>query len=465
MIETKIKNYALRAIKMHPVKREWKVAILLTALMRLLTMAISWYAGIYYLHSLVNPVFKDYVGSMIAAITALFLLEGLVAIFLAKGFKFIFKGQWQKVIPSLALVAILWAVSFHISTNGLAQRQSQEADKTNVITEKYQAQINQVKSQAKNQISELKQAIQEIRENPAGWSGGRRTELLASQQEQIQQYYDKIGQIQQDTRNEIGKIQQEKQTSLNNNRRKTTNQADKYYNVVAYIMVGQFIFTGILIFLLTLVFKEEAQEDYVAEKLQPVQQAIEYKMVNTVASYATLLQQKVNDSLNTMIEKEKDTNLALSEPVSNNKDAKQTEEENQEEEEKNQEAGIPKIGFRTPGQTSNTEKNNTHANPNDLPLTVTATPHVNDQAKNSVKIPTSFTEFKAKYKDIDGTQYLVKHRNITEKLLERRASPENHPTLAKISRNTRKSYSTVQNVQRVLNEVMNAQEGGQQDDL
>ena len=431
MLESKIQKIARQTIKKHPVKREWKIAILMALLLRLLTMAVSVYAGIYYLHNIAIPIFKNYWVALIISVTALIFIEGIIMVFMNKGFKFLFKKEALTTAASFLAVALFWAISFHISTNGLAQRQSDQVDKSTNIVEKYQTRIDNLKNRRDKRIRNIENSIEEIRNNPGGWVGGSREVLTSGQQERIQNYYERIAKIRQNTKNRISTIKQNKQKELQENRQKQTNTADLYYKIVAVLLIIQLIVTGIFIFLLTRVWEEENQEDYVQEKIEPVKESIQESMMSTVFEYIAMLQKKINTSLASTVEEDD----PLPEKEANK--IQQT------------------IGFIT-GQSTNNKENEPTDNPTDVN-------NGNDKksgknhSKTGSKIPNSFTEFKNMFSHISKTKYLQKHQKITQKLLERRADVNNQPSLAKISRNTQKSYSTVQNVQRVLNEVIDTQ--------
>jgi len=172
-MRTKLNNFiekrASTTYRIHEFVKEYGVFISLVLLVKLATSLFSAYAGYFYVKSLFLEILNDYTWSIVFAIISLVLIELLTNISLSKFYKTSLRGKIKAAIGFVLLSAVFFGLSFYLSTNGLAQRQTQKTDNSQLIIEKYQLQEKYIKDQANNDKKETKEAIELIKANPAGW--------------------------------------------------------------------------------------------------------------------------------------------------------------------------------------------------------------------------------------------------------------------------------------------------------
>jgi len=252
-----ISAQAKRLMSLYPTSEEWSTAIIILTLIKFGTMAISAYTAYSFFLSYTYPIIKQIELSRIATVIILVLLEIITAVFLTKFFKFFFK----KMYPSTFLVSLVvvgfYSLSFNSSTNGLAQRQSIKEDNSNEIKQELIQIKHQLKSEHTKNIQNLDKLINDIRANPVAWSKGQRTYLSKEQQNNIIKLALQKATITKSHEILLEKLDKQFQEKIAQNQLTKLNTANKYYSIMAIIMVMQFIVTGILIFFLHLIYLQE----------------------------------------------------------------------------------------------------------------------------------------------------------------------------------------------------------------
>ncbi len=133
-----ISKLSENAYKIHEFSKEWKMAIITIFFAKLVTNGVSIYAGYNFIYLYSLQILNSVFWSQIVAVVFLLIVEILTMVFLAKFFKFLLRTHYKTALFSFIASVILFSISFVISTNGLAMKQSAVADNTNIINEKYE---------------------------------------------------------------------------------------------------------------------------------------------------------------------------------------------------------------------------------------------------------------------------------------------------------------------------------------
>jgi len=275
-----VQKLAKNSYKLHSFIIEWQAFILITIVLKIAAMVFSIFAGYFYFNQLFISILNSVLWAKVFAFITLIIIEVLTAISLSKFFKFALRLSFSALFP-LVLSFVFFGLSFYSSTNGLALRQSKKVDNT-AKTEQHKIKVENIKSVKKIQISDIKEQINTIKQNPSGWTKGVRSTLTAHQLKQIDYYYA-----------ELKKIGEEKQTMLNNQKASLlsdlnknsihiTNESEKYYKIVAFIMVIIFLVNGLLMFFYSRVLNEKEKDLLTVEVIESFSNDIQGKATNLI---------------------------------------------------------------------------------------------------------------------------------------------------------------------------------------
>ena len=195
---------AKKAYHLHSYSTEWKTAIGITFAAKLVTMAVSVYAGYYFLLDTLQTVVPDLLHAVLLSVLILAILEITNGIFLSKFFKFLlrFKTHYLTAIALLITVICVYTLSFHISTSGLAAKQSKQVDKTVIYISQRTNETQSIKLKYKELRTDLNEQIKLITLNPE-W----RTGLSSKQQIRISKYNNKKIDLIDSEANELLKLE------------------------------------------------------------------------------------------------------------------------------------------------------------------------------------------------------------------------------------------------------------------
>lgn len=236
-----VKNYALRNYRLYSFKQEWLTIIILVIVAKLATSVISVFSGFCYLDNIFYGLFANESLSNVLTVFSLVLIELLNALFLAKFFKFLLRMNNLKWVFPLLLAVGLFALSFVISTNGIAIYTAGKVDLSKNISEKYLTEIRAVETDYKQQTAIIQEHIDNVKNNPSEWRDGKRCILSVAQLAEIREQYDKITELTKQKENKIKSLNELKAKEMQSNKASTENEADKYYLYVAVIMFVQLI--------------------------------------------------------------------------------------------------------------------------------------------------------------------------------------------------------------------------------
>lgn len=236
-----VKNYALRNWRLYSFKQEWLTIIILVIVAKIATSIVSVFSGYCYLDNIFFGLFASESLSRVVTVFALVLIELLNALFLAKFFKFLLRMNNLKWVFPLLLSVALFALSFVISTNGIAIYTAGKVDLSKNIAEKYITEIRAVDNDYKEQTAIIQEHINNVKANPSEWKDGKRCVLSTAQLAEIREQYDKITELTNKKESRIKALNEEKAKELQANSANTENEADKYYLYVAVIMFIQLV--------------------------------------------------------------------------------------------------------------------------------------------------------------------------------------------------------------------------------
>jgi len=271
-----LSKVAKNQYQLHNQKQEWKMFIAFVFLMKVITWVVSMFAGFYFFRSLIFATWGNMSLAVIATVFILVAIEGSTNVALAKFFKFAFRGtnHFATALTMGFLVLLLFGISFYSSTNGLAMKQARKVDNTSAILQQFADKKRAINRQYSEQIADIDAQISTIKQNPQGWTRGRRTTLLTWQLNKIDSLLFVKSGLQQAQKNEISALNEQKNYRLSENKRTMTAEADKYYSVIMVIMVVQFIVSGILMFFWKKIHLEDDADSVISEEINEMNDII-----------------------------------------------------------------------------------------------------------------------------------------------------------------------------------------------
>ncbi len=253
---------------------QFKTYIIVSVLLYILAVAISTVSSYFIVYDFLVGMIKYVFLAVFFTVTALLLLEFLVYLSLENFFKFLLKGDIKKWVPFAIVSLALFSVVFVLTTNGIAMHMSEKISKTVEITEFHEIESNTLKNDYSQQIKRLEEQIFVIKNNPLGWSNGKRSNLTKEQLISIEAYLTEIKQIKQELKTELKGINEKEKTELNKNRNETTSESNKYYWVFAIIVFLEVLISGFLMFSWSKIHAESNTDQNITDKVQDVSQAV-----------------------------------------------------------------------------------------------------------------------------------------------------------------------------------------------
>lgn len=255
-----VKNFAVSNWEKYCIKQEWLTVIILLLITKVLTSAVSIFSSYHYVENLFFGIVNNETAANVFSTIALLLIEGLAALFLAKFFKFALRMQLLTAAMPLLFAVLVFIVSFIASTNGIAIYAAKGTDLSKEINGKYNTQLESLKAEYEAEAATVKEHINSIKNNPEDWRDGKRCVLSKSQNMQLANCYDRLNELKLEYNNQIKDIKEAQKIELNDNATHTTNEADKYYNIVAVIMAIQVVCSGGLWFFWSKISGEDKPE-------------------------------------------------------------------------------------------------------------------------------------------------------------------------------------------------------------
>lgn len=299
-----ISKHAVKNWKLQTFKQEWLFVILLVLVLKLATSAVSIFSGWYYLTDFfADFVPNDFLAKLLSVI-ALLLIECLTALFLAKFFKFALRLNFLQSLMPLICVSGIFAVSFIVSTNGIATYVNTSDTQIESVKTDYLTLKNAVNEELTENINTVKMQIANINANPENWKDGKRCVLSKEQNQQINKCFEQITKFKQDAAAKIADIEKQEQSEIANTKQTINATAEKYYKIVMHIMIVQVLSSAILWFFYSKIAIEEAPQDQYNENLNHLflqtDKIIERNFENRINSRIFALENVINNTKPTM---------------------------------------------------------------------------------------------------------------------------------------------------------------------
>ncbi len=296
-LQSLFENKAVNAMTLHAFAKEWNAAILAAWVLKFLTAAVAVYAGGYHLAELLSGVIPQIWAAFFVAMILLVLIETINATALFKGFKFIFRKRIFVALSALLVALFSFSVSFYISTEGIKSLQTEKADNTGLIESKSDSTLQAAKNETALQVSELKEAIQKIEQNPQGWQGGKRAALTSSQAAEISSLTKQIVLLRAKQAESETAFKTEKNGQIKEAKKTANESGAKYYNVVALLMIVQLFANFALAFFYSRIFFEKEQNKADREDLESFAAGLFANMFDDIKNrYANMQNHFANQS-------------------------------------------------------------------------------------------------------------------------------------------------------------------------
>jgi len=259
----------------HRYSKEWKAAIVLAFLFSLITSWFSISGGYSYVNVIIFQLTENKAVTFISSILVVVFLEYLVYMLIGKFFKFTLKFIPQTAIPVLIFTLLVYSISFYISTQGMSISESKKVDKTELINENKSIEISNLQRKTDSDIDYLKNQIETIKANPAGWQNGQRNILTKEQLQTIKQYNASINEVKQALRTDIKNLEKQASIDKTSNLKEVTSTASKYHQFMSVMMLTQFVAGGFLMFSWSKIQSENEPEKHIKSKVIDI--SLQYK--------------------------------------------------------------------------------------------------------------------------------------------------------------------------------------------
>jgi len=267
-IEQLITRIAMSSYLDSTIIKEWKVAIIALGVIKVLTMAISIFAASMFVYNMAIQVVNWVWLAILSTGVILISIEVLNALFMDKMFKNLLKGRWAVGFGLSTVVGLVYLLSFYTSTNGLAERQAELVNQEVKISDDYASISKQIGKGYSQRIAEVDESIRTVKTNPQLWKQGARVDLSSEQLSQIQDYNRMKMTLLSEMKNELSKVEKAKRENLKENKENTDNEASKYWNIVASVMLIQLLVNFGLMFFWAKISDENKPEEVHKEEAE-----------------------------------------------------------------------------------------------------------------------------------------------------------------------------------------------------
>jgi predicted PurR-regulated permease PerM/ribosomal protein S27AE len=381
-------NKAVNSQNIFSYKKEFVWIRPALAVLRYVLIAISIYCSSFFFSDLLNAHLQNI--SFITSFIIALVIEVIGNQFVDKFFKFAYKGRYAISVTMLTVSVLFFGISFYSATNGLAIRQYQAADTSKAITDINERVKSDLKTDYLNQISDYKEHIKTVKKQT--WRGKLSEKNISI----INTSQRKIDSLQSVLKNQIENTSLKQANEITNVKQYATNEADKFYKVVVFIMFLLFASTGVLRYLKFMVeFEADKMASHI-ENLQEVGEQIQKSVIKSVQdNVKSIAEATVKVISNQLIE------------INTNK---ATPKEENKEPEKKIGFGIPQNSITKKTTSNETTKNDTlmnrYENRNETNDTSQTTP-TNETTTNKKNDSNETT--KTRVCAHCGTSYIYKH--------------------------------------------------------
>lgn len=251
---------------------EWLAVILLVLILKLGTSAVSIFSGWYYLQNFYTDFVSNEIAAKCFSVLSLILIEFLNALFLAKFFKFALRVEFKTAVMPLICAALTFSVSFIISTNGIAVYVNESETQTESVKTDFAEQKNAVSRETGKNIADVERFIETIKANPENWSNGKRCILSTEQNREIAAAFNRIEQYKESAAARIAEIEKAESAELSATATEIKATAERYYKIVAIIMLIQISCSALLWFFYSKIAMQDSPTDGYEENITDVLQ-------------------------------------------------------------------------------------------------------------------------------------------------------------------------------------------------
>lgn len=323
------KNFRLQAflskqanevMTLHPVKKEWRMVIILLGISKLLTMLVSVLAGYHFILSRFSATLPETSKIIIVVGSIIFLavIELLNSYLMVKLFKFFFRNRTIQGLGLVLPVVAIYAVSFIISTNGLAERQANKKDLTVEIIETENNAKEQIESKYLAYTEDLNKQIKQIEKNPQGWSNGKREFLTAKQLKSIEVLNSKKDQIKVEEKTELQILEAQTLNKVSKNKAEKEKTASDYYLIMVVIMLVQLFSNAGITFFYWRIRTQENANLVESEDMQELTEVAQDQATNIVMAVIVEKFNNFTDHINKNLTAKQYLDVEVVKPLSNN---------------------------------------------------------------------------------------------------------------------------------------------------
>jgi hypothetical protein len=308
-IDNIIVKHAVNSATLHPFEKEWRISIIGTAFLRIITMIVSGYACYHFYTVHISGLTSPRVG-IILSIFICAIVELLTGYFILKSTKHVLKGLFLKAIFPFLAVLICFSLSFLGTTNGLEEMAMKKNDKSDTIQIKTNANIDSLRKESIKRIAELQGEIETIKKNPTEWQGGQRVNLSAEQQKQIAEYSKQIDTEKSNLKGQISIIEKKTDNSISKTKKEAEKAGNNYFLYGIIILIFQVITGFGLAFFWEKIKQEREKDKAFAESVDSIRDEISTQILSTAQNQAYALLSRFAQALN----------VPIITPVQNNND-------------------------------------------------------------------------------------------------------------------------------------------------
>jgi len=268
-----IESIATKFAARKSIASEWNFAIVILMALKIGTNIVGIYAGYYYLLSVAYRVLPP-LPAIIASLFFLALIEFLTVYVLIRAAKMIRTKQAKAGIYASLAALLLYSISFHFATSGLATHASMAQSKqTEIISIQSESEAD-THQKIDNLKADLQAEKNDIRSNPQAWKHGKKIGLSDAQLTRIAEINTKLEALENQRLSELKELTEATSAKLKTDHIEMSENASKYWFFTAFIMAIQFAVTVALALLYVSIRKEIEPELMFQESVNDVKKQI-----------------------------------------------------------------------------------------------------------------------------------------------------------------------------------------------
>lgn len=252
IITNSFEKLALSQAEKKTVSHEFNIIGLALFFSRIVIVGISVFCSYHFVSEKLNNHITNQTANTVVGCISSLIIESFGAMFMGLFFKYLFIAYWRFAVPLFLATALFFSLSFYTATTGLALKQYQSYDVSSSEILRSKDEVVNINNKFAEDESYIKSEIDKLRKNT--WKG----KLDLSIMKQIGKLQDNLIELKQQLHSDIEKAEAKSDSKLVNITKIATDKSSEYYNIVAFIMALQLIFTGIGQYIAVLVESEKA---------------------------------------------------------------------------------------------------------------------------------------------------------------------------------------------------------------